>query len=460
MVWCSLMEEIFDCEYFSELRTKMLSACIDHTEFSHVCIDATVRCAMCVKGQQNYRKSKYVRNAAFFPDGAALRRVLTLRGRTGAVGFIKLIQDEKAENIADSCIANMPVNARQQVVAVACDQTSRALYLQLLVVFPGMRILYLDPVHLCIVYNNCHYKKMTSGQVYLREIMNKLNKVDPAHLPTFLGPVHDGVAEPPFSHAETFMHTHIEFGTMPVTQAESIRRELSPNSPFRTRLEFISALASLTSLFWSEVKRKSHVKSSTLARVISNAAAPDRAEWYLNGSRYRHELQSSVLSLLGSGTSSNETLHREINNWCSNQPEVHRTTLEMQLHVNSFSKLMTHNTALYSPGLRQMSQQEVLSALSAKWAFPTAVWDSMCKDLLSTDEHTISAACLPRLRERQWTAKGLKHRRITCKRPAAACIIKRPARKGVLKRHAFNLCRIKTFHSKKVVKHFVKSCGV
>jgi hypothetical protein len=49
--------------------------------------------------------------------------------------------------------------------------------------------------------------------------------------------------------------------------------------------------------------------------ILWCAAAPQRIEWYLNNTRQRHLMRIEQLSLLPAGTTSNEALHAEINNW-------------------------------------------------------------------------------------------------------------------------------------------------
>ena len=59
---------------------------LEHSqEFLCLSIDATLKVCMTVQGQANYRASAQTRNAACFDDEHSLRRVLTIRGRTGNV---------------------------------------------------------------------------------------------------------------------------------------------------------------------------------------------------------------------------------------------------------------------------------------------------------------------------------------------------------------------------------------
>ena len=63
-------------------------------------VDATLKVCMTVQGQASYRASAAVRNAACFDDGSSLRRVLTVRGRTGAVVAMVPVPGEDAPNVS------------------------------------------------------------------------------------------------------------------------------------------------------------------------------------------------------------------------------------------------------------------------------------------------------------------------------------------------------------------------
>ena len=54
-------------------------------EWRYISMDATMKICLKVMGQESYRASKERRQAAPFPDEVALRRVPTVRGRSGAV---------------------------------------------------------------------------------------------------------------------------------------------------------------------------------------------------------------------------------------------------------------------------------------------------------------------------------------------------------------------------------------
>ena len=86
-----------------------------------------------------------------------------------------------------------------------------------------------------------------------------------------------------------------------------------------------------------------------------------------------------MLALLGSGTSPNESLHAELNQWFRNQPELYITTLQLQLDFGVLAKLMAHSAAMYRPTLRQLRQQTVLSAVTEYFRIADNPWRKYCR---------------------------------------------------------------------------------
>ena len=98
-VYLKITEDIMASPMVASCQRKLLSQCLQHNEFRHLAMDATVRLAMRIKGQASYRTPKEVRESYPAGDAEAKRRVLTLRGRTGAVLAMKPIKTEPAEDI-------------------------------------------------------------------------------------------------------------------------------------------------------------------------------------------------------------------------------------------------------------------------------------------------------------------------------------------------------------------------
>ena len=174
----AVLEDIMASPYAQGTKERLITQCCEHSEFTHMSIDATVRIAMSLKGQANYRASRAKKEAAALPEEEAKRSVLTARGRTGAVLGMWLIRSEATNHVSDALAGHFPQDYRQQVVAIFSDDPSNLMFATLRRVFSELTFLCLDSVHLVIVYLQAHYRKRTAGSQYLRIIMHKLNKVD------------------------------------------------------------------------------------------------------------------------------------------------------------------------------------------------------------------------------------------------------------------------------------------
>jgi hypothetical protein len=377
--WLVLAEDVFTSHRCSVLFERLEGALLHHDEYKHLTIDATLRLAMRLIGQASYRAGKEERASAVIGDAEALRRIITVRGRTGAAVGIWLAQSEDADVIAAMFTKNFSVLQLQQVTTLASDCPSPRLYRVLLAVLPNLLFLILDPVHLCINFNTAHWKKKTYAERVLRIIMHKFNKVDHTKTAAYWGmPFADGVA-PDLDARQMQLRTWILNGRMPRLDSETYIRNINPEAPWYSVTEFIKSLAALCSVYWVDVDRTTNINQKPLYHVIWCAAAPDRIQYYFNNIRFRHSVPKSMLALLSSGTSSNESLHAELNTAMRNQPSaLYSTTLILCLRIFSFLKMLAHNLLLYSPQLRKHSQQTILAASASNRPFDMKAWEEWC----------------------------------------------------------------------------------
>ena len=131
--------------------------------------------------------------------------------------------------------------------------------------------------------------------------------------------------------------------------------------PFRDRLEFIECIAALVALFPEDCGMKAPGPNTPVKHILLAATHPSRTEWYFNNMRMLHSRGIKHMSMLAVGTTSNEALHREMNNWFRQTQTMHQPTLRLKLRIMTIAKLKGHNAALYGPTVRQLNQQVVLS---------------------------------------------------------------------------------------------------
>ena len=175
-------------------------------------------------------------------------------------------------------------------------------------------------------------------------------------------------------------------------------------------------------------------------------------------------------SLAASGTSAVESLNHEVNAWLSNMPEVYAATMRLELHINMLKKLMTHNLAMYSPQLRQLSQQTIAAASHSIDRISAVDWDTWCGLQAGRPNRIVEMPLykakmdqqekvLAHERSRKQAHLVMKHcvmkrpgayssktKVVTMKRPAAVMpttLVNRRVEKKHIKRHAFNLKRVR-----------------
>ena len=150
--WWPIIEDIFTSTSVKRICADIMTEFCRSKEFEYVSIDATIKCCMSVMGQESYRASREKRNQAPFDDETALRRVLSVRGRTGALLALIPVSSERAEEVCLALATHLPAEGLRQVQCVASDNATHKLYAELRRIMPNLQCLALDPIHLCIVY--------------------------------------------------------------------------------------------------------------------------------------------------------------------------------------------------------------------------------------------------------------------------------------------------------------------
>ena len=365
--WWPIVEDVFACKAIHALLASMELTLRSGSEFLCISINATLKVAMSIKGQASYRSSRSIRNQACFGDDEALRRVLTVRGRTGAVLAMQLIKGEEAPEVALALQRSLSEVARAQVLYVMSDSPSVKLLQALTKVFPNLRGMALDPVHLAIVYEYAQWQ--TSARQALRfwdRCFTRWFQHDSEKGMLSWGSLYDGRECDPLSRQEEAWRKQILSWTHTQAYAQRVINNLDPNVPVYTRVSFIEALAAICALHTKEVDRKVTGMNKPVRQLLWTACSPSRLEWLFNNQRSRHSLAPHERCLLPSGTTSNEALHSQINSWSRSTHEVHRSTLKLKLQVYTLGKQLSHHLALCFPPVRQTAEN-VSACTLAGW---------------------------------------------------------------------------------------------
>ena len=92
-------------------------------------------------------------------------------------------------------------------------------------------------------------------------------------------------------------------------------------------------------------------------------------------------MSASDVSLLPSGTSSNEALHYEINSWFRQTQVIHESTVLLKFRIMVLAKQTPHVNALFHPTIRQMPSGVVASRSLSKPLWTTNTWNAWCEKL-------------------------------------------------------------------------------
>ena len=313
--WWSLIEDIFHSPAALQLKKDLLGELVSHEELTSISMDATLRCTLSILGQAAPRATKQEKLAAPVAENESIRRVLTIRGRTGAVCSLQALTRDTASCMATAMRESMTDAARNQVRFVAVDNPSSLMVHELRKVLPNLQFLVLDTVHLPIVYEYGFWRKKTAGSVLLRQIMVKFVAYDSGMDASALGDPYQGADVVNTSPEEKAHRNHILYSSLPLSRARRVVQCLDCSKPFYSRIEYVEALAALAALHSGDMEKMIPGPNRKVKDILWTAASPCRSEWYLNNTRLRLRIPQAWHSLIPSGTTSNESLHAEVNNW-------------------------------------------------------------------------------------------------------------------------------------------------
>eukprot|EP00435_Cladocopium_sp_Y103_P017516 s1987_g4.t1 len=375
--WWPIVEDVFMSSAIQSLRSSLVQALEHNAEYLCVSADATLKVCMTLKGQASYRAKAEVRNSACFGDAEAFRRLLTVRGRTGAVLALVPIPSEKDEYVAQAFRSALSDNALNQIQFLCTDSPTFKLYKRMKELCPQLSCLCLDPIHLAIVYEYAQWGKRTQGSKCLRALLRKVAVIDPQKSAASWGPFFEGKDPPQLTREEEKARSLILDG-MSAAAADRILASVDPQAPLFCRITFIEALAAICAKYQAEVSRKVTGTSKEVRKVLWSACAPDRLEYLMNNLRVRHSMDAHMRALLPTGTTSNEALHAEINAWSRQIQGLHRSTLLLKLPILQLGKLLSHNVALCHPPLRQTRDNMILARASCAPTWTVTSWASFC----------------------------------------------------------------------------------
>ena len=417
IMW-KVAQDMFALAPVRDLTAGFFRELLEHEEFETLSMDGTVKICLGIMGQAGAAVVRKDADAAAMPEASHLRKLVTVRGRSGAVLALRLVREESADEIAAQVLNCFSEEQRQQVKFVGVDNPSRAMHVAFKAVFPSLVCLFLDAVHLAMNYEKGHGGRRSPGSVALRRVLAKFSAVDPALPATTWGDAPfcgDGVVEHPGNVASLAKQIGQARGGITRAQASAFLGGLDASRPFASTEEYVRALACVSVVHKAEMGRKGP-KGYTVGDVLRNAAEPSKCQWYFNNLWHRHSIAAARVPLLSAGTTANEALHNELKQTFRQTIRLHQSTMATKMQIFLFAKLFCFTLARFRPTSRQMRPGHVLARALAADVFSESSWPALCEVKTAKRALRKAVGALQRWR-------GLDVRRVQQwlrKRPAAA----------------------------------------
>lgn len=372
--WWPLVEDVMSSPSVAKITEALVQEAVTHGEYTYLSIDGTFRVCLSLLGQAKFTASQEERDAQPFSDQESFYRVISVRGRSGAVLALQPSRSESAEELAQVLRLALPQEALVQTRHLASDNPSAKLFAAMSQLLPHLEGLSLDPTHGAMRYEQATNGRKTRGSQVLRGLLAKFSSYDPAIRSNIWGDMFTGLEERPLLPQEQRLQQDIQTGGMSARRARGVLTKVENLKVWPTRIQYIEALAALAATIGTELTRKIYGTKITVAKILYQLASPDKAEWLFNNLRYRHFLPHNVRTLLPSGTTSNEALHAELNSHFRQVQTLHRATLQLKLNIFRLAKLLSHNAALYSPTARQIPSSHLLARRLAVPVWTPRAW--------------------------------------------------------------------------------------
>jgi len=352
MLACDIMQS----GAFMQLRNTNLKTLGRHQEFRSVSIDATHKLSLKVMGQRRTHGHNWVSVVGFRGSPIALTE-----SRGEGVQVLTAVLKQA-----------VPEAYRAQVVNVSSDVCNGKLYTSIKNIFPNLKYLSLDPMHLCFRVDS-HTKKSgvkpTVVGLVMRSIMRKFSIAGKKSSES----PYVGQTSARLSSDEQNAVNQIKAGDMPMKTAKGMLTSMDPNTPMVSLKEFALLLAAVVKVYPERMDSK--FDKTTLRASLVNAASHERFGWYLNNVQYRSSLSKGLEEYLGVGTTRNEQLHAKLNSSFRNTVRISKRALAAEAGCWLTAEMALFARALSKKTTRRMSRADMLPLVFSKMkVFTPALW--------------------------------------------------------------------------------------
>ena len=267
------MEDVFNSPACDQLLTSLLDEAAENQEFQCLSIDGTFRVCLSIMGQAKFNEPKSSRENAAFQDKESLRRVLTVRGRSGAVLAMSAVPGESSDDIAACLNKDLPASSRAQTQHVATDNPSARLHQGLSRVLPNLQGLSLDPTHAAMHYEQALGGRRSAGSHLLRRFMAKFTAYDSSITENIWGEAFTGTNPARMTAQEQLLRGYIKDGSMSLRRAKNVISTADALTVWPTRVQFVEAVAALAREHSKDLPRKLEGTKLTIGKLLFNITA-------------------------------------------------------------------------------------------------------------------------------------------------------------------------------------------
>ena len=376
--WMRLCEDMMRSSAVRRLENSFIRALTVSRELRHCQLDATVKVMMHVKGQGSSRMPKKARESQALPENESVYRIACLRGTTGAVRIVKPIRGEAAIDIASCLQSELSQDELDIIETLSVDCVSDAIEVEMLRLCRGFKALILDYKHLEFRYRSAHWGNSSPGSKLLGMILSRFN----AHSYN-RGPRPDYFTRGSKSRVqarEVVYRQMIRDCSMPVREATDCIECMDFSSPFRTRSDFVKAIAALVALFPDETNKTCPPGPLTIRGVLYNCCEVASVEYKLNHTRLVHKVSDRVRGFIAACTCSVEALHRELNkDVFHNVSNTFQGTIFLKAQIFRLIKLWAYDKMMHATKNKAYPQGQVISrSVSIYEAWSDLEWTSRC----------------------------------------------------------------------------------
>ena len=144
-------------------------------EYRVLAMDGTMKVCMGLRGQTRPGRTSNSSSPSALEPEEQVRRVLTVRGCTGALLGLEMIQEETPQEVIPALRAVVPPAMRGQVLFVCTDAPSQEMWSSLKTLCPQLVAMCLDTEHLLMKYKSANGNHPSPGSRMLSRIMAKFN---------------------------------------------------------------------------------------------------------------------------------------------------------------------------------------------------------------------------------------------------------------------------------------------